>query len=271
MMERVKRLFSAESEARDIIAVLAAALLLWELGVRIFHPSPLILPSPSMIAAAFLEAPALFLRHLAFTLAMTLLGFVLAVVLGVGLAVGIIYSRFLERTAYTLLVALNSIPKVALAPLFVIWMGTGPEPKIAIALMLAIFPIVIDAVLGLRSVDPDMLNLARVSKASSWAVLTKIRFPCALPSLFAGMKVGISFALVGAIVGEFVAGNYGIGFQILVAQGQFDTVRVFVSLLLLGIVGTVLFFLVDYAERLLLPWHISHRARSDRSVGQFAN
>src|SRR5262249_50742753 len=108
---------------------------------------------------------------------------------------------------------------------------------------------------------------ARVSKASSWAVLTKIRFPCALPSLFAGMKVAISFSLVGAIVGEFVAGNYGIGFQILVAQGQFDTVRVFVSLLLLGIVGTVLFFLVDYAERLVLPWHVSQRVRNDQSAG----
>jgi NitT/TauT family transport system permease protein len=267
MTALLRRLFGGENETRDIVLVLAATLLLWEAGVRIFHPSPLILPAPSMVVAEFLQAPALYLRHLAFTLGMTLIGFVLAVVLGVALAVGIIYSRFLERTAYTLLVALNSIPKVALAPLFVIWMGTGPEPKVAIALMLAIFPIVIDSVLGLRSVDPDMLSLARVSRASSWAVLTKIRFPCALPSLFAGMKVGISFALVGAIVGEFVAGNYGIGFQILVAQGQFDTVRVFVSLLLLGIIGTVLFFLVDYAERWLLPWHVSQRARSDRSAG----
>jgi NitT/TauT family transport system permease protein len=158
-------------------------------------------------------------------------------------------------------VALNSIPKVALAPLFVIWMGTGTEPKIAIAMMLAIFPIVIDMVLGLRSVDPDMLHLARVSKASPLAILLKIRFPCALPSLFAGMKVAVSFALVGAIVGEFVAGSRGLGFQILVAQGQFDTVRVFVPLLLLGVVGTILFFLVDYAEKLCLPWHVSQRSR----------
>jgi len=261
----VKRWLGGDNETRDVIVVLAAAMLLWEVGVRIFHPSPLILPAPSVIVAAFFETPLLYLRHLSFTLALTLIGFVLSVVLGVALAVGIIYSRFLERTVYTLLVALNSIPKVALAPLFVIWMGTGPEPKVAIALMLAIFPIVIDSVLGLRSVDPDMLHLAQVSKASSWAVLTKIRFPCALPSLFAGMKVAISFALVGAIVGEFVAGNYGIGFQILVAQGQFDTVRVFVSLLLLGIVGTALFFAVDYAERLLLPWHVSQRGRSHGS------
>lgn len=266
MMRLAKRLFAADNETRDVIVVLAAALLLWEAGVWVFRPSPLILPAPSAVFVAFLETPGVFMRHLGFTLAMTSIGFVLSVVLGVALAVGIIYSKFLERTIYTLLVALNSIPKVALAPLFVIWMGTGPEPKIAIALMLAIFPIVIDMVLGLRSVDPDMLSLARVSKASSWAILCKIRFPYALPSLFAGMKVAVSFALVGAIVGEFVAGSRGIGFQILVAQGNFDTVRVFVSLLLLGVVGTVLFFLVDYAERLLVPWHVSQRGRQQRSV-----
>ncbi len=150
---------------------------------------------------------------------------------------------------------------MSLAPLFVIWMGTGTEPEVAIALMLAIFPIVIDTVLGLRSVDPDMLHLARVSRASPLAVLAKIKFPCALPSLFAGMKVGISFALVGAIVGEFVAGSKGLGFQILVARGQFDTLGVFVCLVLLGIFGTLLFFMLDYAERLCLPWHVSQRGR----------
>ncbi|SJZ74670.1 NitT/TauT family transport system permease protein [Enhydrobacter aerosaccus] len=256
----LKRLFAAR-EARDIVIVIAAALLLWEGGVRLFHPSPLILPAPSAILSNFLATPGVYLRNLGFTLTMTCVGFALAVVLGVLLAVVIVSSPLIERTVYTLLVALNSIPKVALAPLFVIWMGTGTEPKIAIALMLAIFPIVIDMVLGLRSVDPDMLNLARVSKASPLSILVKIRFPCALPSLFAGMKVAISFALVGAIVGEFVAGSQGLGFQILMAQGQFDTVSVFVSLVLLGLFGTALFFAVDYAEGLLLPWHVSHRSR----------
>lgn len=259
----LRRLFSADNEVRDIIVVVLAALLVWEGAVRLVQPSPLILPAPSAIAIAFWETPELFMRHLGFTLLTTMAGFASAVVLGVLLAVGIVYSRFLERTVYTLLVALNSIPKVALAPLFVIWMGTGTEPKIAIALMLALFPIVIDMVLGLRSVDPDMLALARVSKASPMAVLFKIRFPCALPSLFAGMKVAVSFALVGAIVGEFVAGSKGLGFQILTAQGQFDTVRVFVSLVLLGIAGTLLFFLVDYVERMLLPWHVSQRGRGE--------
>jgi NitT/TauT family transport system permease protein len=256
----LKRLFAAR-EARDIVLVIVAALLLWEGGVRLFHPSPLILPAPSAILSNFLATPGVYLRNLGFTLTMTCVGFALAVMLGVLLAVVIVSSPVIERTVYTLLVALNSIPKVALAPLFVIWMGTGTEPKVAIALMLAIFPIVIDMVLGLRSVDPDMLNLARVSKASPLSILMKIRFPCALPSLFAGMKVAISFALVGAIVGEFVAGSQGLGFQILMAQGQFDTVSVFVSLVLLGLFGTALFFAIDYAEGLFLPWHVSHRSR----------
>ena len=204
-----------------VLAVLIGSLVLRELAVLVFGPSPLILPAPS--------------------------------------AIGIVYSRLLEHTIYTLLVAFNSVPKVALAPLFVIWMGTGAEPRIAIALMLAIFPIVIDTVLGLRSVDPDMLSLAQVYRASPLKILMRVRFPHALPSIFAGMKVGISFALVGAIVGEFVAGSTGLGYLILIAQGQFDTPRVFVSLLALGVMGTVLFYLIDLAERLTLPWHVSQR------------
>ena len=261
----LKRFLTANSEARDVVVVLALTLVAWEASVSFFQTSALILPAPSAIFAAFWETPGIFLRHLGFTLLVTAAGFALAVLIGIILAVGIVYSTFLERTVYTLLVALNSIPKVALAPLFVIWMGTGTEPKIAIALMLALFPIVIDMVLGLRSVEPDMLHLARVSKATPLQVLFKIRFPCALPSLFAGMKVAISFALVGAIVGEFVAGSMGLGFQILVAQGQFDTTRVFVSLVLLGVAGTILFFLIDYAERLVLPWHVSQRTRHGSS------
>ena len=259
MKSGISRFLLSESRTRDAVLIVASVLLLWELSVFLFTPSPLILPAPSTVIAEFLTTPGVFLRHSGFTLAITAAGFAIAVILGVFLAVGIVYSRFLERTVYTLLVALNSIPKVALAPLFVIWLGTGTEPKLAVAVMLAIFPIVIDTVLGLRSVDPDMLNLARVSKASPLQALWKIRFPCALPSLFAGMKVAISFALVGAIVGEFVAGGKGLGFQILVAQGQFDTARVFVSLLLLGLMGTVLFYAVDFAERVCLPWHVSQR------------
>lgn len=243
----------------DILLVLLGTVLIWELGVRLFQPPEIILPAPSSIWAAFLQSPWVFLRNTLYTLSTTGIAFAISVVLGVVMAVGIVQSRFLERTLYTLLIAINSVPKVALAPLFVIWLGTGVASQLAVAVMLAIFPIVINTVLGLRSVDPDMLNLAKATRASKFDVIAKIRVPNALPSLFSGMKVGISFALVGAIVGEFVAGGRGLGFLVLTAQGQFDTTRVFVSLVLLGIMGTILFYAVDVLERIALPWHSSQR------------
>lgn len=157
---------------------------------------------------------------------------------------------------------MNAVPKVALAPLFVIWLGTGVLPKVAIAMLIAIFPILIDSVLGLRSTDPDMLDMARVNHASRARMLWKIRFPNALPSIFAGMKVGVSFALIGTIVGEFVAGESGLGHVILVAQGAFDTSTVFVALALLCILGVLLFQLIEWAEARLLAWHASQRETS---------
>jgi NitT/TauT family transport system permease protein len=256
-----------QSGSRATALVLLSLVLLWEVAVRALEVKPILLPAPSMILQELASSPWFYVRQSGDTLLTTVVGFVLAVVLGVGLAIGIVYSRVLERVIYTLLVSLNSLPKVALAPLFVIWMGTGIEPKIAIAVMLAIFSIVVDMVLGLRSVDPDVLAMAHVSRARPITVLWKIRVPNALPTLFAGMKVGISFALVGAIVGEFVAGSDGLGTVILIAEGQFDTTRVFAALVMLGVLGTALFYIVEFAEGLLLPWHPSHRARHDSARG----
>jgi NitT/TauT family transport system permease protein len=249
------------------LLVFVVLLLAWESAVDGFHLQPILLPAPSRIAVEIASSPWFYLRQSGATLMTTVAGFALAVLLGVALAIGIVYSRLLERVVYTLLVALNSLPKVALAPLFVIWMGTGVEPKIAIAVMLAIFSIVVDMVLGLRSIDPDILAMAYVSRARPIAVLWKIRLPNALPTLFAGMKVGVSFALVGAIVGEFVAGSDGLGTVILIAEGQFDTTRVFGALVMLGLLGTVLFHAIEFAESLLLPWHPSHRARHGNARG----
>jgi NitT/TauT family transport system permease protein len=233
---------------------------LWEAGVAIFSPSPLVLPPPSDIVMAFIAEPRMFLVNAWITLLNTLIGFGFSVVIGVTLAVGIVYSKFLEATLFTSLVTMNSVPKVAMAPLFVIWLGTGDRSKIGMAFMIAIFAIVIDAVLGLRSVEPDMLDLGRSLKGSPMKLLFKIRFPNALPSIFAGMKVAISLALVGTIVGEFVAAQHGLGYVILAAQGVFETKRVFVALLILAIMGTVLFYLIELAEKKTVPWHVSRRA-----------
>jgi NitT/TauT family transport system permease protein len=241
-------------------AVLVGLVLAWELGVRWSGVAIILLPAPSAIARELAAAPLFFLREGWFTLLSTVAGFALAVVLGVGLAVAIVCSQILERVIWTVLVVLNSLPKVALAPLFVIWMGLGIAPKIAVAVLLALFSIVVDTVLGLRTVDPDVLALSRISRAGWLREMALIRLPGALPALFAGMKVAISFALVGAIVGEFVGGSSGLGTVILVAQGQFDTTRVFAALVLLGAMGTALFQLIEQAERWLIPWHVSQRA-----------
>ncbi len=233
----------------------------WQLGVVLAKPPEYLLPSPFEILKEILSAPLWYLDHTVRTIGATLLGFVLALLLGCLAAVGIVYSRILENTLYTLLVALNSVPKIALAPIFIIWMGTGLSSKIAISFLIALFAIVVDTVLGLRSVDPDAIDLFRSLHGRPWQTLLWLRMPNALPHLFSGMKVAISLALVGAIAGEFVASQAGLGYVILSAQGAFQTTRVFAAIVLLGILGTVLFYIVDLIERLACPWHVSHRAR----------
>jgi NitT/TauT family transport system permease protein len=248
--------------ARTVIFVLGGILVLWQAAVRLLEVRAFILPAPTEIGAELVRSWQFFVSQSLYTIYVTLSGFAIAVLAGILVAVAIISSRFLERTLYTLLVALNAVPKVALAPLFVIWLGTGGAPKIAIAALIAVFPIVINATLGLRAVDPEMLDLARSAQASRRHIMTKIRLPNALPSILAGAKVGISFALIGAVVGEFVAGERGLGYAILESQSTFNTPRVFAAILMLGLLGTLLFFAVDLCERLLVPWHVSQRSQA---------
>jgi NitT/TauT family transport system permease protein len=249
-----------------ILVILGVAVALWQAVVVFFRIPTILVPTPSSVIERMYEAPAFYLMHAWRTLYETLIGFALAVILGIALAVLIISSRFLEETIYVLLIAFNGIPKVAIAPLFVVWMGTGLSPKFAISATIAVFVIVIDLVLGLRSVDPEMLDLARSMKGGRFKTLLLIRFPHALPHLFAGMKVGITLALIGSIVGEFVASDHGLGYLIMVAQGAFDTVQIFAAIVLLGVMGMALFFAIDFAERLALPWHVSRRAPQERVV-----
>jgi NitT/TauT family transport system permease protein len=233
-------------QSLKITAVLLGFFALWEALVRAFSVPTWLLPAPSVILVELVSAPGTYAEHSFYTLMTTLMGFGTAFVFGVILAIGIVYSRILETTLYTLLVSSNSIPKIALAPLFIIWMGTGIQSKVAVSFLIAFFPIVIDMVLGLRSIDPDALNLFKTMHGSALQALLKIRFP-------------ISLALVGAVAGEFIASQNGLGYLILAAQGMFFTPRVFAAILLLGVMGTILFYLVDLAERLVCPWHVSHR------------
>lgn len=247
------------------VLVLAGMFVAWEVAVRALAVKPIILPPPSAVFAEFWTGPVWYLGHAWYTLLVTLGGFGLAVAVGVLLAVLIVESRILEKTVYALIIGLNSVPKVAVAPLFVIWLGTGVEPKIAIGFLIAVFAMVIDTVLGLKSVHPDILDLAKSLRGGRLATLWRIRFPCALPSMFAGMKVAISLALVGAIVGEFVSSQRGLGYVILSAQGTFDTARVFAAILVLSVMGVALFWLIAWLERVAIPWHASQKEYSPTS------
>ena len=244
------------------VLALAVVFIAWEILVRALAIKPIVLPPPSAVIVEFGHNWAWYLNHAWYTLLVTLGGFAVAVAVGVTLAVLIVESRILEQAIYALIVGLNGIPKVAIAPLFVIWLGTGAAPKIAIAFLIAVFAIVIDTVLGLKSVHPDILDLAKSLRGGRLATLFRIRFPCALPSMFAGMKVGIGLALVGAIVGEFVSSQRGLGYVILSAQGMFDTTRVFVAILVLAVMGVALFWLLAIIERFAIPWHSSQRPAS---------
>ncbi len=233
---------------------LGVALVIWEILCRVLDVRDIMLPLPSQIFVELWAALPWYGEHALYTLWTTLAGFALSVVIGILIAVCLVESRVFERFLYPLIIGFNSVPKVALAPLFVVWLGTGAEPKIAIAFMVAVFAIIVDSVHGLRSVPSDVIDLGKVLKGSAWAFFFKVKFPCALPSMVAGMKVAMSLALVGAIVGEFVSSQRGLGYVIMSAQGNFDTVRVFAALFILAFMGLALYGALVWLERRAMPW-----------------
>jgi NitT/TauT family transport system permease protein len=231
-------------------------LVAWELLGRYFEVKPILLPLPTQILAELGAEWWWYLGHAGYTLMTTFIGFVLSVVGGVLIGALVVSSRLCERFVYPMIVAFNSVPKVAVAPLFVIWLGTGAEPKVAIAFLIAVFAVIVDTIHGLRSVPPDVMDLGRVLRGRWYDVFFKVKLPSALPSIIAGMKVAISLALVGAIVGEFVSSQRGLGYVIMSAQGTFDTPRVFAALFILALLGMLLYGALVWLERHATPWRV---------------
>ena len=243
---------------RPILLILIL-LVLWDLTIRVFHIPPYLIPAPeAVVRQLIVEWPRL-LRESAVTTYATLGGFALSVAFGIPMALMIAYSRTIESFVYPLLVFSQSVPKIAIAPLFVVWFGFGIIPKVIAAFMLGFFPVVVSTVVGFKSVDPEMLDLARSMKASWLATFMRISLPQALPSIFAGLKVSVTLAVVGAVVGEFVGSNSGIGYLLQIANGNFDLPLMFAALTVLSAIGVLLFVAVDLVERWMIPWHASQR------------
>src|SRR5512132_1178378 len=239
---------------RPVLLVLIL-LVVWDLAIRLFRIPPYLIPAPwSVVQQLVAEWPRL-LRESVPTTYATLGGFALSIAFGIPMALLIAYSRTIESFVYPLLVFSQSVPKIAIAPLFVVWFGFGIIPKVIAAFMLGFFPVVVSTVAGFKSVDSDMIDLARSMKASRLQTFMRISLPQALPSIFAGLKVSITLAVVGAFVGS----NSGIGYLLQIANGNFDLPLMFAALTVLSGIGVLLFVAVDLVERLMIPWHASHR------------
>jgi NitT/TauT family transport system permease protein len=227
----------------------------WELIVRAFHIAVFLLPAPSLIFESIGREWFGRIQGATLTTAEeTVIGFGVAIAVGVPIAVLMTYSKVADRFLYPLLVSSQVVPKVAIAPLFVIWFGFGLPPKILIAFLISFFPIVISTTTGLRSIDRSMLYLARSMGGGLYKTLWKVRLPNALPGMFAGLKVGITLAVVGAVVGEFVGSSAGLGHVLITAMGNLDTPTAFASIIMMSVVGIILYALVEVAERVLMPW-----------------
>jgi NitT/TauT family transport system permease protein len=243
---------------RPVAVLLALFGVWWFVAWRELVPAYLV-PAPGAVAETMVADWAMLLEHTWVTTLETIVGFLLAAVIGVATAVLLVYSRTAEKSLYPLILFAQVIPKIAIAPILVVWFGFGMTPKIVLAVLIAFFPVVVSAVAGLRSVDPELLEMSATMGASRWKTFRKIRFPGALPQLMSGLKVAVTLAVVGAVVGEFVGADRGLGYVLLLASGNLDAPLLFADLILMSLIGVVLFVLVEVLERLLIPWHASRR------------
>jgi len=236
------------------VASFAAFIALWEIAVRALDVPMLVLPPPSAIVREAHLRFDIYFRNSLVTLYETLAGFVLAAVIGVILSVGIVYSRVLKSAIFPLIVTLQIVPKVAIAPLLLIWAGYGASSKILLALFVSFFPIVVNMVTGLAAVEEELIELCRILQASWWKEFFKVRLPNALPYLFSSLKVASTLAVIGAVIGEFVGGDQGLGYLIIISNTEMRTSMAFVSIVSLSVLGLGLYGLIGLAEKLLMPW-----------------
>ena len=240
-----------------------AFLLAWQFVVFAWNMPPYLLPSPVAVAQTFVSELPDLLRHGWVTTYEMLAGYALAVSVAIPLAIAITSSaRFNEFVMPTMLF-FQIVPKVAIAPLFLVWFGVGATPKILVAFLISFFPIVIDAAVGLRSMSTEMTDLARSMGSTRLQVFTRFRLPTSLPYLFSGLKVAATLAIAGTVVGEFVGADKGLGYLLLVTNSNMQTALMFATIVALTIIGLVFYYLVELLEGLLIPWHVTHRVREE--------
>lgn len=241
------------------IGTVIGLIVVWHLGVLVFSIPVYLIPPPATVAAYLSDNFAFLGQHALVTAVEALGGFLLSVVVGVPVAILIVWSRKMDQALMPLLVLSQTFPKVAIAPLLIIWFGFGIQTKILVSFLIAFFPIIVSGVAGMRAVDNDAIDMIRSMKATPLQIFVRLRLPAALPNLFAGCKVAMAFAVVGAVVGEWVGADRGLGYLLLRANANLDTPMLFSILVMLMFMGVFLYYLIVAIERIAIPWDVSQR------------
>ena len=242
------------------LAIFVLLFVVWEVAVRVTGVKEYLLPPPSKVWTEFWKRHELVAGGAWVTTQEILAGYALAVIVSIPLALAVAYSRFMEQAVYPVIVFLQIIPKIAIAPLFIIWFGFGFAPKLLLVFLLSFFPIVVSSIAGFKSADRDVLDFARTTGASGLKMFLKISLPQALPHIFTGLKVGAALAATAAVVAEFVASDRGLGYLLLQYNGQLDTPMVFATIVILSLIGLTVYYAVEVIERIAIPWHVSQQA-----------
>lgn len=260
MSSRARR--NAWRNALYPLVAIGVLLLCWEGAVWVFKVPPYLLPPPSRVFAEIWNNAAVLAKHARATLTIILVAFTASTCLGIPLALAISFLPLFRRIVYPIIVFSQVIPKIAIAPLFVIWFGFGFLPKVLIAILVSFFAVVIQSIVGFTSIRPEPIRVARSMGAGPLALFLKVRLPYALPNIFAGLKLAMASSAIGAIVGEFIASQQGLGYLVLVANGEMNTALAFAGMLLLSLIGVVLYFGVEVVERLTTGWHTAQQGQA---------
>ncbi len=241
------------------VGFLAVIIAVWQAVVTYLDVQEIIIPAPTVIAQTLAEDWAYLLKHTWITGGEVILGFLASGLLGVPAGILIVWSKTIERTLMPIFVTSQTIPKIAIAPLFIIWFGIGLFPKVLVSFLIGFFPVVISTSVGLKAVEPEMMDLIQSMNATKWQVFRKVRIPNSLPFIFSGLKIATAFATVGAVVGEFVGSDKGLGFVLIVSNSMLETPLLFAALIPLSMIGIVLYLVVAKLEKILIPWDVTAR------------
>jgi NitT/TauT family transport system permease protein len=246
----------------DLLLIVIVLIALWQLAITVLNPSPLEFPTPGDVLKVFGNSHQALLSNLWPTLEEAVIGMAASIVIGIPLGFVLALPGRLSRAFYSLIVLLQTVPRIAVAPIFVVWLGFGASPKYIFVFLLSFFPIVLNTNAGVRSVPMDMRNLTRILRMGRLEAIRRVELPYALPSIFSGIKIAVTLSVIGAIVAEFVGSNTGLGYLIVQGEGNIEMPLIFACVIVVSILGYVLFAIVGVAERLMIPWHVSQR--SDR-------